>query len=98
MLVGLLLVLASLIVVFCLFHNFIMNKLDPFSIIFMSESGVTVNTIWHKAVVESFRFSDPSDGYHLFVLIVVVKRTIFPFLLLVIFMPTISFVSFACRC
>ena len=54
---GLILVLESIIVVFCLFDNFTMNWLYPFSVIGMAEDGVMVNIIWHKAVVDSFCFA-----------------------------------------
>ena len=87
--VGLILVLASLIIVFCLFDNFTMNWLDPFSMICMDRSDVTVTTIWNKATVDSFLFcihqtdivclfcsSLLSVQFRLFVLHVVVKRTI----------------------
>ena len=54
---GFLFVLSYPIVVFCLFDNFTMNWLDPFSVIYMAEAGVTFTTIWHKAAIDSFRFS-----------------------------------------
>ena len=54
---GLLLVIASLIVVLFFFDNFTMNLLDPFSVICMAKSDVTVTTICHKAAVHSFHFA-----------------------------------------
>ena len=54
--VDLLIVLAYLIFVFCLFIIFTMDWLDPFSLICMSKAGVMVTTIWHKDAVNSFVF------------------------------------------
>ena len=51
--------IASLIGGLCSFINFIMNWLDPFSVLFMAKAGVTVTTIWHEDEVDSFRFLHP---------------------------------------
>ena len=70
-------VLASLVFVLCLFVNFTMNWLYPFSMTLMAKASVTVATIWHKTVVNLFSFLHPSDGYRLFVLLIIFERTIF---------------------
>ena len=94
----LLIVLAYLIVVFCLFIIFTMDWLDPFSLICMSKAGVMVTTIWHKDAVNSFVFCIHQMDIVCSFCLSLLGVEKFSFVLLVVVKRTILSVRFSCRC